>query len=563
MGLEGDDLTSALSGYPGAAVVIDSQGSVVASNAKGEAIRQLLARDAIPQLVAGLDQARQAGTIAVVNVEIESSNGKLFFETTIVPQPAPRPAGQACENDGSTVMALLRDITVEHNLRSALIDSRQRYKDLVEVNSDFTWEVRVDGVFAFVSPRGALGYSAKEIVGFDSRELISDKDSRANNPFISKKPLENVEVWLARKNGEIASVLLSCVPLFDETRTWQGTRGVCRDVTEERANEAALARARHREYVLNHIVYSIRDEIEPINMLSAAASSTAGAFMASGALIFRRVGDNDFEVAASDGNTEGLDDLKAHFKDLKPEAQSNAVEIGDWTVLYTPTLYRHTINGVFAIWRPKQEKSWDDDYRILLCDVANQIGIANEQIANHERILALSRTDGMTGLLNRRAFFEEELPRRIGRLLHQNQQASLFYVDLDNFKLVNDVHGHQVGDDAILELRSMLVDYSRPGDVIARLGGDEFAMWLDGMNEDIARNRADRLLGASERLKRFSGSEDRPLGISIGLAIFDPASGETLEEVMARADGAMYTVKRAGKGGISVAPAYVKEQVEV
>lgn len=121
---------------------------------------------------------------------------------------------------------------------------------------------------------------------------------------------------------------------------------------------------------------------------------------------------------------------------------------------------------------------------------------------------------------------------------------------------MNDVHGHQVGDDAILELRSMLVDHSRPGDVIARLGGDEFAMWLDGMTGDIAQRRADALIKASDRLKQFSGSEERPFGISVGVAIFDPKTGESLEQLMARADEAMYAVKRAGKGGVSIAPDY-------
>jgi len=540
--------TVVLDGYPGASVRLDAGGDVIVANGKGEAIRKLLERDGLPDLVSTVDKARADGAICVEPIKIESSNGTLSLEATVIPESG--------EDGDSTFLVLLRDVTVEHNLRSALIESRQRYKDLVEINSDFTWEVRADGSFAFVSPRGAMGYAAKEIVGTEAALLLADTDDRTPVPFVSKKPLDNVETWLRRKNGDTASVLLSCVPLFDEHREWQGTRGVCRDVTEERANEAALARARHREYVLNHIVYAIRDEIEPINMLSAAASATAGALMAAGAQIFRRTGEETFEVAAAHGSVDGVEKLTELFKGVAPEAGATKADVNGWNVLFTPTLYRQTVNGMFAIWRYNDDSDWDDDYRLLLCDVANQIGIANEQIANHERILALSRTDSMTGLLNRRAFFEEELPRRIGRLLHQNQTAALFYVDLDNFKLVNDVHGHQAGDDAILELRSMLVDHSRPGDVIARLGGDEFAMWLDGMSEETARDRAAKLLKSSNRLATFSGSEDRPLGISIGLAVFDTKSGEPLEQVMARADAAMYAVKRAGKGGISVAPAF-------
>ena len=160
----------------------------------------------------------------------------------------------------------------------------------------------------------------------------------------------------------------------------------------------------------------------------------------------------------------------------------------------------------------------------------------------------------MTALLNRRAFFDEELPRRLKRLDRSGQTASLFYVDMDNFKRVNDVHGHQRGDEAILFLRDLLMRHSRPGDVVARLGGDEFAMWLDGITTEVATKRVETLIAASKDLRRFSGDEDHPLGLSIGVAMYNPGQGEGLEELLARADAAMYAVKHAGKGGFRVAP---------
>ena len=175
-------------------------------------------------------------------------------------------------------------------------------------------------------------------------------------------------------------------------------------------------------------------------------------------------------------------------------------------------------------------------------------------MTNHERIVALSRTDSLTGLLNRRAFFEEELPRRLERLERNRESAALFYVDMDNFKRVNDVHGHQKGDEAILFLCEMMRDHSRPGDVVARLGGDEFAMWLDKIGPETSMNRASTLIKSSTTLRQFSGSESHPLGISLGIALYDPKDDEALEELLARADGAMYEVKKSGKGGFKVAP---------
>jgi diguanylate cyclase (GGDEF)-like protein len=141
----------------------------------------------------------------------------------------------------------------------------------------------------------------------------------------------------------------------------------------------------------------------------------------------------------------------------------------------------------------------------------------------------------------------------VARLERNRKTAALFYVDMDNFKAVNDVHGHQTGDDAIMALRDLLMEMSRPGDVIARLGGDEFAMWLDGINPQVSEERAGRLINVSQELRKFSGSPEKPLGISVGVAIYDPAANEPLEDLLARADAAMYTAKKAGKGGYRMA----------
>jgi len=121
---------------------------------------------------------------------------------------------------------------------------------------------------------------------------------------------------------------------------------------------------------------------------------------------------------------------------------------------------------------------------------------------------------------------------------------------------VNDAFGHQKGDDAIIALRDLLHDFVRPGDLIARLGGDEFALWLDGVSEQTAIKRCGDLLRASKVLEKLSGAPDRPLGISVGIAVYHPSSGETLEGLLARADAAMYTVKQKNKGDFCLAPPF-------
>ena len=182
----------------------------------------------------------------------------------------------------------------------------------------------------------------------------------------------------------------------------------------------------------------------------------------------------------------------------------------------------------------------------------DRLDLANEQIANHERILMLSRTDALTGLFNRRAFFEE-LGRRYQRLAREKRPATLIYCDLDNFKWVNDVHGHQMGDKALMAVRDMLQQYTRPIDLIARLGGDEFAIWLEGADESGALSRCRAIIDGAKSLARFSGSADKPLHLSLGAAVHMAEFGETLEELVVRADTAMYEVKREGKGSWRIA----------
>lgn len=531
-----------LAGYPGAALLAGSDGRVVASNPRGAGVEALLRHNAVPEILALIEKAALDVTIAVGSVSLAGTRGEVLLEVTVVPQPP-----------GDVFLVMARDLTMERNLRSALVESRQRYKDLVEVSSDFAWEVGQEGQFVFVSSRGALGYAANELVGRRPEEFVRNADEYDPLPFVSDRPVAEVELWMTQADGGLACVLASCVPLLDDKGVWRGTRGVCRDVTIEREQEAALARARHRDQLLNYIVSTVRDEVEPLNMLNAAAAATGRALAAAGCRIFRLEDRDHFAVAAEHGTVVGTERLVVNLSGLSSGDGVVELELGHWIVMLTATHYRQAVNGAIAIWRDVMAGHWDDDARILLSDVANQLGIANEQIANHEHIVRMSRTDPMTGMLNRRAFFEEELPRRIARLERSQSTASLFYVDMDNFKRVNDVHGHQVGDDAILALRDLLLKHSRPGDQLARLGGDEFAMWLDGIPSETAIERAKVLIDDSKVLRRFSGDEEHPLGISLGVALFDPASGETLDDLLARADAAMYAIKHAGKGGFRLA----------
>ncbi|NIY74576.1 diguanylate cyclase [Thalassospira sp. HF15] len=455
------------------------------------------------------------------------------------------------------VMILPRDVSMDRNLREALIDSRQRYRDIVEVSSAFAWETDQTGKFIFVSPRGALGYRADDIVGrFPGHFLLDTADQDSEHVFRSQKAVRDVPIWFRRSNGRDACLSVSSTPVYSREGVWMGTRGLAHDITEQRRRESEVATARNRDRLMTYIVRTMRDEIDPLLVLKGASEASTRALACSSCIIFKRNDETgEMELAAGDDDKAANEIAEKALEHLQSTNETFDAQIGNFRIFALRCHYHQRNNGAVIFMFDSDHPEPTDGERAIMIEVSDQVGIAIEQAIQHERILTLSRTDGMTGLLNRRAFFEE-LKRRHSRLRRENTPAALMYVDMDNFKLVNDIHGHQAGDDAILALTKVLLDNVRPADLVARLGGDEFVLWLEGADIAAASGRAKTLMKESAVLGQYSGDAEHPLGISVGIAVHEPDSRESLEQLVQRADQTMYQVKKLGKGrfGIAAAP---------
>ncbi|MDF2629942.1 MAG: hypothetical protein K0R39_3773 [Symbiobacteriaceae bacterium] len=152
----------------------------------------------------------------------------------------------------------------------------------------------------------------------------------------------------------------------------------------------------------------------------------------------------------------------------------------------------------------------------------------------------LATHDTMTGLPNRRGFEEA-----LAAALRQTSGAVL-YLDLDEFKYVNDSQGHRAGDRLLRHLGVTLSTCLRPGDVLCRLGGDEFAILLPQADGARARAVAESMLESLRRQPLDAGGQPVSMTASIGIALF-PAHGSTLEELLSHADQAMYKAKEKGR----------------
>ncbi|RUR37943.1 sensor domain-containing diguanylate cyclase [Vreelandella populi] len=162
-----------------------------------------------------------------------------------------------------------------------------------------------------------------------------------------------------------------------------------------------------------------------------------------------------------------------------------------------------------------------------------------------------AREDVLTKLANRRAL-DERLPDAMARARRLQKPLAVLFMDLDGFKKVNDSHGHAVGDELLREIAKRLIASARETDFVSRWAGDEFVLILEGVEPESVKPLAQKLIGKIEQ-PLVIGETTLEVSTSIGVAMYMPGAPETAQELIKRADVAMYEAKRAGKAQVRIA----------
>jgi diguanylate cyclase len=183
----------------------------------------------------------------------------------------------------------------------------------------------------------------------------------------------------------------------------------------------------------------------------------------------------------------------------------------------------------------------------------------NKLIETHKRLKYLAENDPMTGLSNR-YYFEEHLRNAMQRAHRLNVQLGLIYLDIDNFKLVNDSLGHDSGDHLLKQVAQRLQEVVREGDMVCRLGGDEFAIIVHDLENETAIGALSQRILEQVREPFALNQTEQFITCSIGIATF-PRCASTAEDMLKRADLAMYHAKRAGRNGFHFFSEVLQEQI--
>jgi len=435
-------------------------------------------------------------------------------------------------------------------LRGALLESRQRWRDLVTLSADIVFETDAWGRITFISPDPVIGWPASQLLGQPCEFLLEDANLGGFNPFRPTTTVRRRRAWLRRPDGGFLCMAFAAAPLLDSEGRIIGARGLGQDLTEQDGYDAAIAAALRRGEVLDHILFLIRQEVLAPRMMQAALEGLRTALGLQGGAVVDMMADGLHPGILHQVGTS-LPAVLHRAVELMEGGLQNPVQTAapdGRLMVVCPCQTRFGEQAALVMWRSDDHRAFDADDLVLTSSAAGVVRMILEHESIQREMARQARTDPLTSLINRRAFLDE-MGRRLDRLDREGLPGTLMFIDLDNFKVLNDTKGHDAGDEALCLTAALLRATVRPADLVARLGGDEFALWLDGADEFTAAERAESLRTDGPRaLAHLSEGSDVSLTMSIGIATRWPGRGEDVEALIQRADHVMYQVKRAGRG---------------
>ncbi len=207
------------------------------------------------------------------------------------------------------------------------------------------------------------------------------------------------------------------------------------------------------------------------------------------------------------------------------------------------------------IWVTDVSYPWFNDKGEIIGSIGSLRDITDrvraEQLIKDE-LIRLAHTDPLTGIANRRAFFEK-VDTELKRIKRSGSELSILLIDVDHFKRINDTYGHDVGDKVLAEIATLIQSCLRETDICARIGGEEFSAFLPDTQENGAFWVADRICSRISKHQFFVADGKPPMSItvSIGIAGANAASDTTSAQLYKNADTRLYIAKHTGRNQVS------------
>lgn len=361
---------------------------------------------------------------------------------------------------------------------------------------------------------GVIGKTAFDLVPREHAEFFRAKDLA----LLAAPGRQSYESFMFRADGSRREVQFEKATFLDADGRLGGVIGCVFDITDRKKSEAAL---RESEANLRVIINSIATAIILIDAEShRIVTLNAVALKLIGASREQVVGAvcHKFICPAEHGACPVTD-----LQQDADAAERVLIRVDGERVPVLKTVRRVVLGG-----------------RKLLMESIVDI---TDRKRMEEELRSLSLVDELTGLYNRRGFMTLATQQlRVAR--REQRDDMLAFLDLDDLKGINDALGHHMGDRALSELAAVLRQTVRESDILARLSGDEFCILMTGATEAQGESMVQRMQQGLER-RNLVGDLPFKLAVSVGLVRFDPALGDTLEDLLRTADQRMYEQKRS------------------
>ena len=346
--------------FPGPAFITDNKAGIQSYNVEAEALIQALEDDQSSTFHEALEKGCTADGPSFQTVTInEQAADATIFDLTFLP----------LRDAKFGYLVTAKNVSLQRNLTSALVASRQLFKDLVTCTAEFVWETDALGQFRYVSPRGGMGYSAAELDGLKAASLLMGsgraEQPEDHNPFYISKPVTNQLTWLRSKSNSLVYMRVTSIPVFDTNGKWIGCRGAGQDVTEEMARTNRMAQLAAQEAVLSSIVNAVRREVDAEKLFTLAGEETCEALGASRLWLARRNASGHLEAVFNRGVDAGLQkNLCNWYAEQQgsplPEYKMICEVFGDWKVFICPLLSKDELDGFIALVRQKDAMDPDE-----------------------------------------------------------------------------------------------------------------------------------------------------------------------------------------------------------
>jgi diguanylate cyclase (GGDEF)-like protein/PAS domain S-box-containing protein len=487
------------------------------------------------------EAALKAGLHACWSTPITGADGRMLgtFATYL------RRTGMPSRRDLELVgrMAQLARIAIERRRSDdALRESESRFRGLFDNVVEGVYQVTLDGYLLSANPAliAMLGYAS-----LDELRAIGSTEGLYVNPELRRQLIDKLkrdgklveaEYELKRRDGSIITITENARLNRDERGQPVGFEGTVTDITERKRSEQRFYEEKERAEVT---LQSIADAVITTDRSGTVDYVNPIAEKMTGWPSEEACGRNVTEIVklVKDGGQDYVDDPVG-----RALASGDPIHLADQTALVSRRGIEVPIQATVAPIRDRAGQT--AGAVIVFSDVSRE--------RRMKRLLSYQAAhDALTGLINRREF-ESRLNSAIESARTNRQvRHAMIYVDLDQFKVVNDTCGHPAGDQLLRHVTGLLQTRVRTNDVLARLGGDEFGVLLEHCTPDQALRIADTLRQSIHDLRFQWGTNTMQIGASIGIVEIDHKT-ETVATLLSAADIACYSAKDGGRNRVQV-----------